>query len=287
MKTVSLVLLCLLPLGSFVRADHGAFVFPGKGATSSQATWGHREGLRIGLAPNPGPEGLIRVYAPYLHQAYPRMVNFISIEPLVRGEAARGQSELEMSRDRPGEQGLSFWATGSLSEKRRPDAPFPGFVDSVTGSLHVFIHTEPFANGAQPVVECVFVSEAPREVLFIVHAGRESADMAQCVLSSTMGNYGLLRRLHFGNELAVTTRDLWEESDRLDRLGFYPWRTLAVSHAALLSSGRYQVGLSSDVRAPSDADYEEGVPKGWRYAGKKAFSVSRNDIFKYGLRDSF
>src|SRR5438874_651509 len=40
--------------------------------------WGVKGGLSVSLWPTGGPRGLIRVYAPYLGQRFPRMVNFIS-----------------------------------------------------------------------------------------------------------------------------------------------------------------------------------------------------------------
>src|SRR5262249_33750149 len=61
---------------------------------NAEPVWGIKDGIAIGLWPTSGPRGLIRIYAPYLGQRRPRMVNYISIEPVVKG--VRGQSELEV-----------------------------------------------------------------------------------------------------------------------------------------------------------------------------------------------
>src|SRR5690242_1556580 len=70
--------------------------------------WGHAEGLQIGLAPLPGPRGLIRVYTPYLGHPHGRMVNYVAVEPIPAGTSERGFSELETSA-LDGEPGKRFW----------------------------------------------------------------------------------------------------------------------------------------------------------------------------------
>lgn len=60
--------------------------------------WGHKDGIRIGLSPLPGPRGLLRVYTPYLHQPDDRPMNYIAVEPIPRGESHLALSELEFSR---------------------------------------------------------------------------------------------------------------------------------------------------------------------------------------------
>ena len=74
------------------------------GTAGSEPRWGHRNGLQIGLAPLPGPRGLIRLYAPYLGHGTSRVINFVAIEPIPAGSSERGYSELEWSAldDAPG-----------------------------------------------------------------------------------------------------------------------------------------------------------------------------------------
>jgi hypothetical protein len=46
----------------------GCWVRPPAEEKAAKPVWGLAEGLRIGLAPLPGPRGLLRVYTPYIGQ---------------------------------------------------------------------------------------------------------------------------------------------------------------------------------------------------------------------------
>ncbi len=246
-----------------------AFVRPRPNEPQSKPVWGHRDGLRIGLEPTPGPAGLIRVYTPYLNQQYPRVVNFISIEPSVPGLRGRGQSELEMSQYRPGKRGLVFWASNQPTSDRPPRSLASGVIDEADDALRLFIHTEPFRNGAHPIIECVFHKARPYEIEFGIHAADDSTDMTSCTLSATMGNFGLLRRIHLARNRVVAAKDLWSE-DVLDGLGFLPWRSWSASDLARTEDGRFFVQLSTDMPSPSSVEYDSSVAPSWRYVGQKA-----------------
>ena len=234
--------------------------------------WGFAEGLSIGLWPADGPRGLIRVYAPYLGQPYPRMVNFIAIEPVVSG--ARGFSEMEHGRD-AARQGLSIWtadtaagAAEAAATEESP-APSPGVVALEDGieSLSVFLATEPFHNGARPIVQIVFRSDRPREVGLRTFAAPGSAPMYACVLTATMGNYGRLRRLWLSHEVAGA-HTLWPKASAA-MTGFLP-------HRSWPSTGMLRVGddlvvaATSDEPDPASAAYDDDVPPWWRYKGRPA-----------------
>src|SRR5262245_27497923 len=89
--------------------EDGPFLRPGAGE-AAEPVWGVKGGIAVGLWPTPGPRGLIRVYAPYLGQPRPRMINFIAVEPIV--DQARGLSELERSGlDRVA--GKAMWTSDS------------------------------------------------------------------------------------------------------------------------------------------------------------------------------
>ena len=250
-------------------ADRVPYVSPGNGVAKDRLVWGLRDGIRIGLHPNRGPAGLIRIYAPYLNQEYPRVVNFISVEPLVVGETRRGQSELETSHDRPGERGLTFRASSSLTEQAGKTLA-SGAIDPQTGRLHVFVHVERFRNGAKPIVECVFDAAHPHEIKLITHAAPDSAPMAQCILSATMGNYGQLRRLHLKDDAVVHATELWRPDETLDPLGFLPWRSFPTDRLARLPDGRYHVEISTDAKDPVKVRHDPGVKWWWKYEGRKA-----------------
>jgi hypothetical protein len=73
-------------------------------STPDKPIWGIAGGISVGLWPNPGPRGLIRIYTPYLQQSDGRIMNFIAVEPSVAGR--RGYSELEHSDEdkQPGDR---------------------------------------------------------------------------------------------------------------------------------------------------------------------------------------
>lgn len=70
------------------------WVLPAQGKPA-RPIWGHANGMKVGLAPMPGPRGLLRIYSPYLGLEDSRMINFIAVEPIPSGMDKRGFSELE------------------------------------------------------------------------------------------------------------------------------------------------------------------------------------------------
>src|ERR1035437_4109218 len=69
---------------------------PGTAADTNQPMWGIEGGLVWRIPPDRSPRGLFRVFYPVLPDGRLDLVNFIAIEPIVRG--ARGSSELEPSK---------------------------------------------------------------------------------------------------------------------------------------------------------------------------------------------
>jgi hypothetical protein len=55
--------------------EDGPFLRPSAGK-AAEPTWGIKGGIAVGLWPNGGPRGLIRVYTPYLGQGPHRVMNF-------------------------------------------------------------------------------------------------------------------------------------------------------------------------------------------------------------------
>ena len=231
------------------------------------ARWGHAEGLSISLHPTPGPRGLIRIHAPYLGQPYPRVINFISMEPVAQGK--RSQSELERSVD--GKTGLRFTSGDTLEQALigDPGKPCRGVVETklVTESLRLFIASERMAHGAQPVVEVRFDSRKPHTVWFKTYAGPESAPMESLVLSSTMGNYARLRQVWLADG-PVHAKDLWGDYQP-DRLNFAPWHGWP-GQKLFQAKGLARIAWSNDEQDPTQATYTTGVARHWRYEGKKA-----------------
>jgi hypothetical protein len=233
--------------------------------TTSDAHWGMAGGLAVGLWPTEGPRGLIRIYTPYLGQSFPRMVNFIAIEPVVKGR--RGQSELERGL-KSGRRGLDF-TTGDTPEEAAGGGskPAAGIVHHVDGreELSFYLATEPFRNCARPVLKVMLRSDRPHEVGFQIHEAEGGKRMDSCVLTATMGNYGRLRRLWLKGEV-VDARRAWN-APALDKLGFTPWR--AWTRERLLRVGdRVVAAATTDEADPAAAAYEASVPAHWRLEGK-------------------
>jgi len=242
--------------------------------SAREPVWGIKDGIAIGLWPTSGPRGLIRIYAPYLGQRRPRMVNYISIEPVVKG--VRGQSELEVGLAGK-KRGLAFWTADTrdaVATPREPTMPARGRVERVEGhdALTLYLATERFRNGAQPILQITLRKDRPHEVGFRIHAAKESAAMEACVLSATMGNYGRLRRLWLKDEV-VDSRKLWP-TFKPDRLGFAPWRTF--DRPRLLKLGNdLIVAATADEADLTRTEYDPKVPSHWRYEGKPATHVWR------------
>jgi hypothetical protein len=235
----------------------------------AQPVWGVQGGIEIGLWPMGGPRGLIRVYAPYLGQKRPRMVNFISIEPVIGG--VRGQSELETGLQSK-RAGLSFWTADTLEAvrtPREPTAPARGTIEGVGGveTLTFYLATEPFRNGARPILKVMLRADRPYEVGFRVLSHPDGTPMDSCVLSATMGNYGRLRRLWLADEV-IDSRKLWPKFTP-DRLGFAPWRAWRGERLLKVGEDRL-VAATSDEADPAVAAYDAKVPPHWRYQGKPA-----------------
>ncbi|MCA1736178.1 MAG: hypothetical protein LC739_08705 [Actinobacteria bacterium] len=210
----------------------------------------------------------MRVYAPYLGQRYPRVVNFISFEPTVAGNKERSQSELATSIHTPGVEGLDFFSSNELNSLPSDDST-PAGVRSPDGkTLSVFIRTERFPDGAEPIVRLRFDRDQPYEVEMATFASPASARIVSSVLSATMGNFGLLKRLHLTNG-ETTAADLWDETDRLDRLDFLPWRIIPAGKISRDDKGRYSVRASSG-QTRDELVYHPSVAKHWHYVGKPA-----------------
>jgi len=221
-----------------------------------------------------GPRGLLRVYAPYAGNARPRVINFISIEPVANGK--RGQSEMETGME-SGRAGLELRTADSLEEATHPrDAanPSPGRIEKIDGheALTFFIVPEPFRNGAQPVVQVILRRDRPHEVSLRVFAAKESAQMVSCVLSATMGNYARLRRLSLRDRI-VEAKDLWPTFTP-DSWGFAPWKTFQRDQL-VPASGDLMVSASQNEADPAHAEYDPKVNGGWHYQGERVVQYWR------------
>jgi hypothetical protein len=261
------IAVALLVFGRCAVAAEG-WIRP-SGAVGAEPVWGFEKGIRVGLWPVGGPRGLIRVYAPYGGVEPPRVINFISVEPVARG--SRGQSELETGLE-SARAGLEFRTADTMDEAAHPRStsnPAPGRIEMIDGqaTLTFFIVPEPFRNGSRPIVQVLLRKDRPREVTFRVFAAAGSAPMNACVLSATMGNYARLRRVWLWDQVAEASR-VWPVFEP-DALGFAPWKVWP--RERLLRKGdELVVAATSDEADPELAAYEPGVNVHWHYQGRPA-----------------
>jgi len=246
------------------------WIRPPAGANGAKPVWGLADGLRIGLAPLPGPRGLLRVYTPYVGQPDWRMINFIAVEPIVKGRTNRSFSELEPSSLARG-TGKVMWSVDRPDDwiPRDPAHPARGVTGEENGvkTLTVFIGVEKFQSGAAVFLRLTFRADRPCEVHIAAFTQLTSAPLSYCVVTATMGNYARLRRLHLTDGV-VTARDLFADGT-LDTFGFTPHGRFDLGRLARRRDGAVILAATSDERDPAAAD-QTTVALGWRYIGRPA-----------------
>lgn len=244
------------------------WVRPARGE-AAQPVWGHAEGIRIGLAPLPGPRGLLRVYTPYLGHKEGKMMNFIAFEPIPEGTDGRGLSELERSR-LDDKQGKRFWsANDSLSyEPLAEDFPASGTISTIKGeeALTVYIFSEPFESGAKVYVRLRFYENRPYEVELTTFARADSRKLKNFILTATMGNYARLRTLYLANATKHSA-ELWP--DYTDS-HFTPHANFPVKDFITDKNGKAYFIAAPDEKNPQDVVYSDNTNDHWKYYGDLA-----------------
>lgn len=223
----------------------------------AEPRWGHADGLHIGLAPLPGPRGLIRIYTPYLGHPRERLINFIAVEPTPAGATERGYSELEWS-DQDGVRGKRMWPLGD------PE----GIVDEVDGveRLTIQIGCERFANGADVSVRARFRADRPHEVALAGIRHESSVPLDRLTLTATMGNWARLRRLNLADRV-VTPGELWpgHGGDGFTAHARFPLTSLRRD-----PDGAAVVTAEPDEPSPETAMYADDTNAHWYYEGRRA-----------------
>jgi hypothetical protein len=231
--------------------------------------WGHKEGIRIGIAPTPGPRGLIRIYTPYLGHREDKMINFIAIEPIVLGDDQRGFSELEMS-EQDGVRGKRLWS-GNRPECRdpaSPTSPARGLIEVIDGveTLTLYLFTETFQNGARPYVRVRFYENSPYELELTTYCCPGSKELEHLILTTTMGNFARLRRLYLSDSVKHST-ELWP---LYDDVHFTDHDSTPIESMIKDNNGGAYFIAEPDESNPAKASYAPGTGKNWIYCGKKA-----------------
>jgi hypothetical protein len=238
--------------------------------------WGQSSGLRVGLAPLPGPRGLLRVYAPYLGQPDRRAINFIAVEPIPLGQTDRGLSELEFSKldFLPGKR---FWSGNQLADHTTPfdHRPAKGWLEQIDGIEHlrVLIFVEPFNNGAHVYLRLSFRADRPHEVGVATLVHDDSAPLEHCIVTATMGNFARLRQLDL-SQRSTTARELWPD---FRGEGFTPHARFPLGELSRQADGSAIAVASPTEAHPGNASYAPATARHWRYVGEPARQSWRSE----------
>ncbi len=237
------------------------------GLNTNLPLWGIRGGLLWGLPPvtgqpPDGPRGLIRLRYPTLTNGGYDLINFIAIEPVVRGH--RGFSELESST-LDGVPGKRLWALHSTSASPADTNLPPGdLARPVAGveTLTVRVGVERFDNGAHVALTLSQRSDAPDELELVVRAEPDSAPLEYCILTATMGNKARTRLLWLKDEV-VSSLNLYPDYRGFD---FAPHRFFGLDRLTRTAGGDVLVAITTDEADPASVEPFPGRAH-WRYAG--------------------
>lgn len=252
---------------------------------AAQPVWGHAKGIRIGLAPMPGPRGLLRVYTPYLGHKNGKMMNFIAFEPIPAGTDHRGLSELEMSSlDK--KRGKRFWSRNdSLStEPGAAKLPARGVITKKNGKeiLTLFVFSETFESGAKVYTRLRFYEDKPYEVEIATFKAADSSPLKNFIVTATMGNYARLRTLYLA-ERTVSSGELWPEYTDSN---FAPHAAISMEEFIRDKNHNAYFIAAPNEEYPQEAKYADGTNDHWKYYGDLAtqyWSVKNPDPALQGL----
>ncbi len=247
---------------------NGIWICPAQDGPA-QPIWGFSDGIRVGLAPMPGPRGLLRICTPYLGHEDDKMINFIALEPVVAGQKQRGFSELEMSA-LDDVRGKRFWSSNDSLCTSPLLAEFPanGVIEDIDGTetLTVFIFSEPFDEGAKVYVRLRFFENQPYEVELTAYARDDSQKLDYFILTATMGNFARLRTLYL-DDSTKSALDIWPEYTDIH---FTVHDVTPVDEMIKdLSGAAYFIAAPNEVN-PQEAIYASDTNDHWKYYGEKA-----------------
>lgn len=231
--------------------------------------WGFKNGIRVGLAPMPGPRGLLRIYTPFLGHKDDKMINFIAIEPIPAGEKVRGFSELEFSHlDQV--NGKRFWSSNEpvCAEPHPINQPARGVIQNIDGIefLTVYVFSEKFDNGANVYVKISFREDRPYEIELTGFSCYDSKPLKNLILTATMGNYARLRNLYLDN-FQKKSALLWPDYRDIH---FTPHDFTEISSMIKDKQGGVYFIAGPDEKRPDKAEYDKNTRNNWKYYGKTA-----------------
>lgn len=243
-------------------------------SNQNEPVWGHKNGIRIGIAPTPGPRGLVRIYTPYLGLKDQKVFNFLAIEPIAKNTSKRGFSEMEMSLlDEV--RGKRFWSSNDSLSKKPLTEIANGVIASIDGdqTLTIFIFSETFENGAKPYLRIRFFENRPYEFEVAAYTQPTSVDLEHLIITATMGNFARLRKLYL-NESIKLSLDLWPtyKGSAFTEHDFTPVQDMIHD-----SQGNAYFIATSDEKDLVKVSYSDGTKEHWKYQGMPAVQYWRRD----------
>ncbi len=242
--------------------------------------WGRTDGIAFALHPAPigrpqgpagaargtgGPRGLIRIGYPVHPDGDHALINFIAIEPIVRG--SRGYSEMEGS--------ATDGQPGKVIEPIAPASLDCG-ADGVE-RLEVHLRVESFRNGAKVRLRLSVRADRPDELAIEAEPDEGSAPMQRCILTATMGNMIRARHLWLADGV-VACADLYPGFSGDD---FAPHRRFALPTLLRTPDGGIFAAMTTDESDPSSVFPFDGT-KRWHYPGPPLTQYWRKEKGAFG-----
>lgn len=240
------------------------------GQTTNSPVWGIPGGLHFALHPggfnggDGGPRGLIRLGYPTLTNGGYDLINFIAVEPIVKGK--KGFSELEKSSFDQ-KNGKLFWTGDAVKPAVAPPHLDAGVLTTNAAGgieLSVTVFVEKFNHGAHVRLKLSQRSDAPDELRLTVESEPDSAPIETCILTATMGNKARTRLL-FLKGGAVSSLQLYPDYKDIHFANHSIFNLDRLPRAA---NGDVLVAIASDENDPSSAQ-PFGRPHFWDYKGTK------------------
>lgn len=242
--------------------------------------WGRTDGIAFALHPAPigrtggpagaargtgGPRGLIRIGYPVLPDGGHALINFIAVEPIVRGR--RGYSEMEPSAT-DGQPGKVFEPIAPASLERGADG---------VERLDVHLRVEPFRNGAKVRLRLSMRADRPDELALSAEPDEGSDPIERCIFTATMGNMLRARRLWLADGV-MACADIYPgfAGDR-----FAPHREFPARRLLRTPDGGVLAAITTDESDPASVFPFPGTRR-WHYPGPPLTQYWRKEKGAFG-----
>ena len=250
--------------------------------STNRPVWGLREGLRWAIYPGGfrtgEPRGLIRLGYPVLPGGGYDLINFIAIEPVVKGRREFSELEHSQADHVPGKR---IWAEEASNGS--PRMLVPGELTKSSNGveqLMVILRIERFENGANVRLIARQRTDRPDELDLEVRAEPDSAPLSYCILTATMGNKARTRLLWLNDEIVSSLKLYSNHTDR----DFAPHTVFLLDRLHRTPAGDVLVALTNDEADPANTQPQPRSPF-WRYLGmpvtqywRKPAGAFQNDL---------